>query len=87
MTALTPVEHVALELCPQHVDCAGCQHRADITSRLIDDHVAATLAPVHALMRVWADQAEAFYSPPARKEALRDVLEDLRSIVGPEVKS
>jgi hypothetical protein len=88
---LTAGDHVALELCPQHVDCGGCQHRADVVSRFVDDHVAIELAaarkPIHSLMRGWARRAEAFYENPAKKQALLEILDELRPVVGHEDQS
>ena len=87
MTALTPADHVALELCPQHVDCAGCQHRADVTSRMIDERLAAERARVHELMRGWASEASlTSFSPQQHnsRQALSHVLEELRKVVGHE---
>lgn len=87
MTALTPVDHVALELCPQHVACGGCQHRADVVSRFVDARLAAERTHIHKLMRAWALDAQMTFSQPSRTRALNDVLEDLRRVVGQEGES
>ena len=84
MADLTPADHVALELCPQYVTCAGCARKVEAFGKLIDERIAAAHAPVHEFMRGWARQSEAFYAAPARREALRDVLEVLRKVVGRE---
>ena len=87
MSTLTPDDHVALELCPDHSSCASCQHRADTVSRMIDEHLATAYAPVHDLMRGWARTTDMTAWTPqqgASMAAMTHVLDELRKVVGHE---
>jgi hypothetical protein len=87
MSTLTPDDHVALELCPDHGGCASCQHRADVVSRMIDEHLTTAYEPVHELMRGWAKtmRMTAWTAQQAAStRALSQVLEELRKVVGHE---
>jgi hypothetical protein len=86
-TSLTPADHVALELCPQHVDCGGCHHAADRITRFVDEKLADAYKPIHDLMRGWAKTTDMTAWTPkqgASMAAMSHVLEELRKVVGHE---